>query len=301
MNGSAKGKDVKGFIKAGRQFIKTPLVAGSGSRMIRQSFNAILGGVTFDKTTIVAGQVTEFQNRTDKNGRVGAFDEVGANATKATTVYLKNNSIENLTIQAQIAEVHATSDTNTSYNSASDKVTSLNYIDAKYSFGAFYGAAQYYKTSYTNDESKAGNHLVGAKFGGKFGDVKAYAAYSQTGKSDDLTAGVDTGLGSATAANIYTASTINRSSGASLNDTKVITAAVTYDATKTLGVKAGILYATIDAFGSLKIADHDDLEFLAQYKTGNWTTRVDYALIKYAKEAGNKQNSEMRAKLTYSF
>ena len=61
-------------VKVGRQYIGTPLIAVSGSRMIRQSFQ----GYTFTNkdlpnTSISLIYVDRFQGRTDNNGNTGNF------------------------------------------------------------------------------------------------------------------------------------------------------------------------------------------------------------------------------------
>lgn len=80
-------------LKAGRQFIKTPLVAGSGSRMIKDSFESfILVNTDIPQTTLVAGYLDKYANRTDTEGSTGEFEQVGDNG--AYTIYLKNKSID---------------------------------------------------------------------------------------------------------------------------------------------------------------------------------------------------------------
>jgi len=52
--------------KVGRQYISTPLVAGSGSRIFKESFEGIvISNTDLPNTTIVAAYVDKFQGRTD--------------------------------------------------------------------------------------------------------------------------------------------------------------------------------------------------------------------------------------------
>jgi hypothetical protein len=90
-------------LKIGRQYISTPLLAGSGSRMIKESFEAaLLVNTDLPNTTIVAGVITKDQKRTDGAGDVGSFNDLGDGAY---TVYVKNTSIDNLTAQAQYVTI----------------------------------------------------------------------------------------------------------------------------------------------------------------------------------------------------
>lgn len=56
------------LLKGGEQFISTPLLAGSGSRLIKESFEGyLLVNNDIPDTTLVAGVVTKYQTRTDKS------------------------------------------------------------------------------------------------------------------------------------------------------------------------------------------------------------------------------------------
>lgn len=92
--------------KAGRQYLHMPLIAVSGSRMFRQSFEAyMLSNTDLPNTTLVAGYVNKYQNRTSSSsgsatiGDEPFFADVGDDG--AYTLYAKNTSIENLAVQSQ--------------------------------------------------------------------------------------------------------------------------------------------------------------------------------------------------------
>lgn len=142
--------------KIGRQFIGTPLLAGSGSRMIRQSFQGYtFNNTDFNQTKIFAAYVDRFQGRTDTKGNPGKFSKTfNTNSALyerelkkgAYTLYLQNTSIPNLTLDLQ-------------YLKAVDNFAT-SYLVANYNLDSFFVAGQYIGTSYdTND--KNGNFFAG--------------------------------------------------------------------------------------------------------------------------------------------
>jgi len=110
-------------VKVGRQFIATPLVSGSGTRFMRESFQgATLVNTDLPQTTVWAGWIDKFQGRTssvegDPAGNPGTFENravfLGSGAGASTAVATQfddaysmaviNKSINNLTLTAQYA------------------------------------------------------------------------------------------------------------------------------------------------------------------------------------------------------
>ena len=108
-------------LKVGRQYIATPLISGSGTRFMRESFQgATLVNTDLPQTTIWAGWIDKFQGRTSAvegyaPGNPGSFEDrvvlIGSNpggsTSTATTfddaysVLVTNKSINNLTLKAQ--------------------------------------------------------------------------------------------------------------------------------------------------------------------------------------------------------
>ncbi len=163
--------------KVGRQYISTKLVAGSGSRMIKQSFEGItLINKDIPNTTLGAAYVNKYQNRTDGNGNPGEFNKF---EDGAWTIHAQNNSLENLTLKAQYLDVSA-------INTNNDK--NALYLEATYDFKIFNIAAQYLDTS---DGNVDGN-MFGLKASGNIGMVNLTGLYTTT--SDD--GGVYSGVGS---------------------------------------------------------------------------------------------------------
>jgi imipenem/basic amino acid-specific outer membrane pore len=178
--------------KVGRQYITTPLVAGSGSRMFKQSFEGIvLVNTDVPNTTLVAAYADKFQARTDGAGGEPEFNQV---ADGAYTVYAKNTSIANLAVQAQYAHIEALT--------GGDDVDVI-YVDADYKLDSVTLSGQ----TFQSDNGAAVNSdgaLYGAKVVGNIAGVTATAAYTTT----DDEAKVVNGLGSG-ADKSYTASPIN--------------------------------------------------------------------------------------------
>lgn len=109
-------------IRAGRQFIDTPLVGGNYARILKESFSGVtINSKDIEKTHIFAGWVDKFQGRTsavaDRND-LGSYPDFenkivlgGASpySHKFDDVYyfgFANKSIQNLTLTAQYALVN---------------------------------------------------------------------------------------------------------------------------------------------------------------------------------------------------
>ena len=103
-------------IKIGRQFINTPLVAGNGARILKESFEGATANIKdIENNDIFLGYVYKFQGRTssimgDENGKYPKFKDritlggVGPKAHKFDGLYylgLTNKSFENLDLTAQ--------------------------------------------------------------------------------------------------------------------------------------------------------------------------------------------------------
>ncbi|WP_419763989.1 MAG: OprD family outer membrane porin [Arcobacter sp.] len=182
--------------KVGRQYISTPLVAGSGSRIFKESFEGIvLSNTDIPNTTLVAAYVDKFQGRTDiaTNGtqikdvsdfgsNVPAVNFASINMDGAYTLYIKNTSVKNLTLSAQYAVV--------------DVITSNDakafYADASYNLTPFTISAQTYQSddgSATNSDGSA----YGLNLTANFGKLSLGAAYSKVDDEADIVNGLGNG------------------------------------------------------------------------------------------------------------
>ncbi|QKJ26233.1 outer membrane porin, OprD family [Aliarcobacter cibarius] len=177
-------------VKAGRQFIYTPLVSSaingrSSESLVKDSFEAyLITNTDIPNTTITAGYVDKYQDKTDGKTNIGKFEDF---EDGAYTLYVKNNSIENLELQAQYLNVDAKK-----ANSDRDNV----YLQADYKIAAHTLSAQYLLSK---DESKGSakedGQLFGVKAKGPLGiDKLGYVvAFSSSTKDGDVNSGIGSG------------------------------------------------------------------------------------------------------------
>ncbi|MBU3015628.1 porin [Poseidonibacter lekithochrous] len=278
--------------KGGRQFVSTPLLAGSGSRLIKEAFEAyLLANSDIPDTTIVAGLITKYQQRTDytttasfttantdANGGPGEFMKIGTDGIR--TVYIKNTSIPNLTAQFQYAD-------------AVD-IASLIYVDAKYKFGPAYVAAQYYDTNYDANTSKD-NSMYGLKIGADIANVNVFAGYTST----DGKAGEDAvvrGLGQGAYAH-YTATTKTAGGDAFTAGTDAWQIGAGY---KFGELKTKLRYTSFDLPTAGTNSDLDETTLNLEYKfTKALTAQIDYSILDY--EDDERDATDLRSRLIYSF
>lgn len=285
-------------IKAGRQFISTPLLAGSSSRMIKESFEAaLIVNTDLPQTTIIAGKISKYQGRTDSSsaypftsgdssahGGTGIFTSIGEDGLY--TIYIVNNSIDNLKVRAQYASV--------------DKLADLIYVDAKYNMGAAYIATQYYGTSYDSKLIASAltlatpitlkdSSLFGLKIGAKLAGVDIFAGYTST--SDGI---VQRGLGQGAYAQ-YTASTKTAGATAFSADTDSFQVGAGY----TFGsLKTKVRYSSYDVTAGT--SDLDEITINLEYKfTKELKAQIDYSILDYENDANDA--TDLRTRLIYSF
>lgn len=171
-------------LKVGRQYITTPLVAGSGSRMIKESFEGVtLTNTDLADTTLVAAYVSKFQGRTDGAEKPGEFDKY---EDGAYTLYVKNNSIENLTLQGQYLDVDG-STANTDKNAL--------YVDGVYDAGIAKVSLQVIDSK-NESNAKSDGRLYGAKISGNIAMVNLTGLYTSTTNDGDVFVGAGNGADS---------------------------------------------------------------------------------------------------------
>lgn len=283
-------------LKTGRQFVSLPLIKGSGSRLIKESFEGtFLTNTDIPDTKISLGKVTKYQTRTDgvssttnsasfnndttNVGDVGEFHDIGTDG--AISLYVKNSSIDNLTLQAH-------------YVDFIDEVADL-YLDGIYKFKGEYKpfvALQYYGSNYDNGSTEDSS-MVGYKIGATVSGFKLHASYTST----DDEGNVNRGIGEAATASFTSASstTGNYTAG---TDTWQIGVAK----------KFGSLLSKIKYTESDSVLETKDLKqqyFALKYKFGgslkNLALSTEYTIYDYGKGAESKDKSELRAKFIYSF
>ena len=175
----------KTSLKIGRQFIRSPLVAGSPSRMVKQSFEgAIVTTTEIPDTMLMAGVITKYQNRTDLSGNIGSFSELDPWDTEhnhAYTVYVVNKSLQNTTIQAQWAGL----DTNDLAYAGGDINLYYGEINYKLPVNEFtYGLSV--NTEYKTASEKPDGVMYGAMASLGYKDFNTYFAYTVITDSGDI-------------------------------------------------------------------------------------------------------------------
>ena len=270
-------------IKYGRMFMSTPLVAGSGSRLIRESFEG--GHITntnIPNTVLGAVYVDKFQARTDRDGDIGKFKD---NNDGTYSLYAINKSIPNLTLigaWAHIYEQTAQSDLNIYYAEAiyADKLEQLGY-----SF-----ASQYWANKYT---SSANDFIYGydLKAGANTHGINGYVAYSKI-SDDDVPGGyLVHGLGNGSDT-MYTYSLI----GSYNYESNMEAYALNLDYALTPSAKVGTLYVHTDT-DSEKVSYTG---FYASYDFGGFLKGFSVS-GQYETIGKDKDGDQFRFRGTYKF
>jgi len=172
-------------VKIGRQFIGSPLVAGSPSRMVTQSFEgATITTTEIPDTMVMAGVITKYQTRTDGAGNIsefGALDAWDTEHNHAYTVFVVNNSLPNTTIKAQWAGL------NTNDNTIAGGDIDLFYGEVNYKVPVndfTYGLA--FNTEYKSATTKSDGFMYGAMASLGYKDFNTYFAYTVITDEGDI-------------------------------------------------------------------------------------------------------------------
>ena len=279
----------KTTFKGGRQFVTTPLLAGSGSRLIKEAFEAyLLVNTDIPDTTVVAGLVTKYQTRTDKStygdnsfvnydtngtGEPGNFYNIGNDGVQ--TVYIKNSSIPNLDVQFQYADVV-------------DVAVDM-YVDAKYNFGPVFVAAQYYDTNYDSSASKDSS-MYGLKVGGNIEGLDLFAGYTSTDDANDVVRGIGQG-----AYSHFTVTTTTPGVDAFKAGTDAWQVGT---GSKSGKLKTELKYTRFDQ--PTVNADLDEITLNLAYPiTKALVAEIDYSILDYENDI--KDATDLRTRLIYSF
>ncbi len=235
-------------VKAGRQFIYTPLVSSaitgkSSESLVKDSFEAyLITNTDIPNTTITAGYVDKYQGKTDGDTNIGKFEDL---EDGAYTLYVKNNSIENLEIQAQYLNVDGVNQ-----NSDIDNV----YLQADYKISTHTLSAQYLLSK---DESKGSAKEDGQLFGvkatgplgiGKLGYIAAFNSSTKDGE-------VNLGLGDGNTDTPFSAMPVNGGGVPTRGNTDTLVGAIivpVYDVTVVPYV--GYSWSNYDALGDVGAA-----------------------------------------------
>ena len=173
--------------KIGRQYISTPLVEGSGSRIFKESFEGlVISNTDISNTTIVAAYVDKEQYRTNiasggtEVKEVSDFEQI---QDGAYTLYVNNKSIENLNVDAQYLQINS--------DTTLDDTKAL-YTAVSYGIKPITVALQSYQTDNGKDENSRGKEY-GINVTSKLDKLSLGAAYTLIEDSGDIVPGIGNG------------------------------------------------------------------------------------------------------------
>jgi len=186
-------------IKIGRQYIYTPLVSTgidgkSSESLLKDSFEAyMITNTDISNTTLTAAYISKYQEKADGTGDVGTFDTY---EDGAYTLYVKNNSIENVTLQGQFLQID---------REAANTDSQHYYVQADYKMGHHTLSAQYMAANFDNkdDGDIYGVQATGPLGLGQTGYVLAFNASTKNGSIDGGSLNAET-VGSGSTNTLFT-------------------------------------------------------------------------------------------------
>ena len=264
----------------GRMFLDTPLVATSGSRVVKDAFEgAALINTDLPNTTLIAGYVQKGQDRTDNDGNIGKFTKYFATGSLsrgqlpvpaddgAYTLAVINKSVAGLTLTAAYANVI--------------DIAQVAYAEALYEGKAgeigYTLGGQYYYNKFDSSLSAGIDDSINSyafKAGMSFKGINGTVAYSQTSDDNVVVGDLVSGLGNG-ADLLYTDAVI--ASPGYTRDTKAYLADLNYDVTAAANL--GARYVETDnsftdekasytsLYGSYKFESLKGFKLGAEYET----------------------------------
>lgn len=267
--------------KIGRQYIKTPLLSGSGSRMIKQSFEGVtLTNTDLPDTTLTAVYAGRYQDRTDGAGGVGNFTKSKVE-DGAYTILAENKSVKDLTLRVQYLDVKGNT-------TASDK--DALYFDAEYKVAGVKLSGQYFDTT----DSNVDGSMFGFKASGNVGMFILTGLYTTTGSDGKVYSGVGSGADGA-----YTALPLHGGGVTYTKDTDTLVGVAATKISDVLAVAyygqvntddASLPYEKIDAFGG----------YLQYAYNKNFSGRIMYESADFNKAALHDDDI-FRVYISYKF
>ena len=267
----------KTLVKVGRQYIDTPLVSSSSSRMLNGMFQAItVANTSLPETTLIVGAVNKWQYRAE---------EIQDLEEEIYTLYMLNKSIKGLELTAQ-GTVHK-NDRN------------LLFADASYnvpiSFPLTVGVQ--YLGDYADVVGEKDSYMYGLMVGTNIGGVGLSAYYNATSKEGDVNYGYGQGTD-------WTYNSLQWLTGVSAG-TDSYQGKISYDFGHVgiQGLSAFARYAIYD--NSVNVAnDAKEWNFDVKYKFSGAVkgleTRIRYADIAYD-QAGKANEHDFRFIANYKF
>ncbi len=195
----------KTSLKAGRQFINTPLLAGNGSRIIHESFEGYTVDVKdISKTRLFVGYIDKYLTRTDflegnSDTSVGNFDKNIFMYGKTYaykmgdgiwTAFVENKSIKGLKLTGQYLVVK---DATVAKTGAAMGDITVVLAQAEYAFPVqrlnVLAGVQYGSSNVDKDDSRSGD-LLGFKVATKYKGLAASLGYVMDNKDKAMVSGV---------------------------------------------------------------------------------------------------------------
>jgi len=299
----------------GRMFLDTPLVASSGSRIIKEAFEgAAVINTDLPNTTLIAGYVQKFQSRTNRDGKVGEFTKTFSTNSSANvdldnggyTVAAINKSITGLTLTGAYAYADAfykTGATDTPPDTvAIDGGINIAYVEALYEgkageVGYTVGAQDYYNKF--QDVKLGADDSINAfavKAGLSFKGVNGTVAYSKVSDDKVIGGALVSGLGNG-ADLLYTDPVI--AMNGYYRDTASYLADLNYDITAAANV--GVRYVLADGYILSSIIENK-VSSTAVYGTYKFESLKGFSLgAQYEKQAKDGDGDDLWVKANYKF
>ena len=278
--------------KVGRQYIYTPLVSTaldgqSSETLLKDSFEAyMLTNTDIPNTTLVAGYLSKYQATTDGIGNTGKFEKF---QDGAYTLYVKNTSIQNLTVQAQYLDENG-------LTSGTDKDAlyfQLDYILAGHTLSAQYlSSTDKTQASGKEDATLWGLRATGGLGIGQLGYVVAYNSSMDDGA-------IYTGAGAGTTDTLLTAMPVNGGGVAARGNTDTIVGgiivpiagitAMPYAGYSSCSDDIGPLGGDFKAYGAILSTQYDK----------NFSIKVNYEHV--SADNVSEETETARVYLSYKF
>lgn len=275
----------KTTVKVGRQFISSPLVSNSGSRVIKDSFEgATIINTDLPNTTLGFGYVDKWQARTNYGfapktlGDIADFKQVGDGAY---TLFAINKSLPGTMLSAAWAGVKE--------NTPGEDLDLFRFeatYNAQASTFSYNLGAQYFITDYSGASDDSDGLALKAGIG--VSNIDAYVAYSKI--SDDGKVKYGVGYGADT---LYTQSPIISDNYGAGTEAYAIDIAYKFNADAKIGVDYTITEDVADT----------ELSYSAvygSYKFGGALKGLG-VLVQYEKEGKDGNDEELRFKANYKF
>ncbi|MBP1681118.1 MAG: outer rane porin [Proteobacteria bacterium] len=298
--------------KVGRQYIATPLIASSPSRMIKQSFEgATLVNKDLPQTMLFAGYIDKYQNRTDTTGSVADFTDnfwIASPLPGATSAVAGNTKAWN-TLDGDAYSLMAVNQSIPYLKLTGQWVGITDLADIYYGEIAFSGkmnsfsyglSGQYEVTDFDNAINANDSGYYGLKMNLGVGAFNTYVAYSEIG--EDTTA--IPGVGGGPYGTIYT-SQVWYTPGTFNAGTKAYAIDANYNF-KAFGLLAGIRYSNVDIPTGNGTAAAYEIDYTTLYLNYKFAGAMKGLAIDVGYEDGdfskaNSDTSEFRINVNYNF